>query len=267
MSARFCWKCKADQQKLRPPDSSPTVVSSRSWNPSISFGRPVQTLHKDTGTKPLILAEFVSEKTKKHQGNKPPAKKPKIEEPVMIWISLMEFKDQMKPVWGKRLPIEVPKAAGYPEILEKAVEKWPRNDRNFDGKANYIVLCSDGQHARMLPGKIDFFELEKYKREVGKDFKRITLFSALESEYNEFEGIPNYEESPPRSPPFIPGGDEGAESQEITKQVKKDEELAKNLQEQFDNEVPMSVKLGPKEGAKEDHKTSGSSAGNDQVEW
>ena len=215
----------------------------------------------------MSLSQFIIEKTKKNRGAKPPAKKLKVEESVMIWIGLMEFKDQMKPVWGKRLPIEVPKAAGYPEILEKAVEKWSRNDRNFDSKANYIVLYSDGQHALMLPGQTDFFELEKYKKEVGKDFKRVTLFLALESEYNEFEGIPNYDESPPRSPPFVPGGDEGAESQEIAKQVEKDEELAKNFQEQFDNEVSMSVQLGPTEGAKEDHGASGSGAGTDQVEW
>ena len=49
-------------------------------------------------------------------------------------------------------------------------------DRSFDGKKTYELLFEDGSCALFMPGLKDLCELGKNKLEIGKDFKRITLF-------------------------------------------------------------------------------------------
>ena len=85
-------------------------------------------------------------------------------------------RSDLKPVWGKRPPIQVPKSASYARILSKGIEKWVAFDRKFDGDEDYVVLYDDGSHAIFLPGKEGDFHLETYKTELGKDFKRIKMY-------------------------------------------------------------------------------------------
>ena len=84
--------------------------------------------------------------------------------------------NDLKPIWGKRLPIQVVKSAGYARILSKGMEKWAAFDRQFDPEEDYVLLFEDGSHAVYLPGQEEDFQLEKYKTELGKDYKRITMY-------------------------------------------------------------------------------------------
>ena len=60
---------------------------------------------------------------------------------VTINIGLMRFNgNDLKPIWGKQLPIQVPKAAGCAKILSKGIEKWQAFDRKFDHEEDYFVL-------------------------------------------------------------------------------------------------------------------------------
>eukprot|EP00112_Aurelia_sp_Birch-Aquarium-sp1_P017544 Seg408.3 transcript_id=Seg408.3/GoldUCD/mRNA.D3Y31 product="hypothetical protein" protein_id=Seg408.3/GoldUCD/D3Y31 len=88
-------------------------------------------------------------------------------------------------MWGKRLPITVAKSATYDDILQRSVAKW-----------SYVLLYEDGSYALFMPGGYkDFFDLEKYKNELGKEYKRITLFLCTKSDYDLFEAPPSANEA------------------------------------------------------------------------
>ena len=103
-------------------------------------------------------------KKKQHQSGCHFRSKKKIkvnpDENVTINIDLMRMADtDLKPVWGKRLPIQVPKSASYARILSQGIDKWVAFDRKFDGEEDYVVLYEDGSHAIFLPGQEDDFRL------------------------------------------------------------------------------------------------------------
>ena len=64
---------------------------------------------------------------------------------------------EMKTIWGKRLSRNAP----YAQILQKGIEK-------------YSLVYQDGSCAQFIPRPYkDFFD---HKTELGKDFKKITLY-------------------------------------------------------------------------------------------
>jgi hypothetical protein len=79
---------------------------------------------------------------------------------------------------GKMLALLVNKNANYKILLEKATVKWQDFHANlYEEGAEYVLLLEDGQEALFLPGSCkEFFTLNRYKEEILKDFKRITLF-------------------------------------------------------------------------------------------
>ena len=118
-------------------------------------------------------------------------KKRKVEENVMISIGLKHLSQgKLKTVYGKRLPLTVVKKATYANILEKATEKFKAFDRNFDSEKEYVLLYDDGQSAQFMPGGCkDFFDMEEYKKGLGKDYKRIILFLCPLEDHMANEGI------------------------------------------------------------------------------
>ena len=93
--------------------------------PKLSFAKPV--LQEKLNTK--SFKEYMVCKTKQQQSGSKfrPKKKVKVnpEENVTINIGLMRNTgNDLKPIWGKRLPIQVPKSAGYARIMSKGIEKW-----------------------------------------------------------------------------------------------------------------------------------------------
>lgn len=108
-----------------------------------------------------------------------PKKKVKVNPDEIVTINIGQMRNSgndLKPIGGKRLPIQVPKSASYTRILSKGIEKWIAFDRKFDPEEDYVLLFEDGSHAICLPGQEEDFQLEKYKTELGKDYKRITMY-------------------------------------------------------------------------------------------
>lgn len=106
---------------------------------------------------------------------------------VSINIGLMRLNEenQLKVVWGKRLPVKTRKCSTHAEILASSIEKWKKFDKNFDAGRQYQLLYPDTSHALFMPGGCkDFFELKAYKEELGKEYKNIVLFLCTVEEFD-----------------------------------------------------------------------------------
>ena len=184
---RYCWKCQGDQAQVGPPGwSVDTDGNARGTSRKISqqFGRPLKAMTFD---------EFHKSKTS-HRNLTPSHERKKmrnIDEDVTISIGRKHFIDgKLKNVWGKRLPIKIQKSATCSDILEKALSKWKAFDRNFDDKIEYLLVYDDGGSAQFMPGSFkDFFKLSTYREELGKDYKRITLFLCPLMDHLACEGV------------------------------------------------------------------------------
>ena len=70
------------------------------------------------------------------------------DELVTINIGLMESKsNQLKKVWGKRLPIKIQKCSTYSSILETERLKWSAYYSNLMQDKEYVLLYKDGNQA------------------------------------------------------------------------------------------------------------------------
>ena len=147
----------------------------------------------------MTLGDFIKDKTcKRNCSSEFQTKKNKkaktITHPdVTINIGQKKFVNgEIKTVWGKRLPISVSRKRTYAQILEKGVEKWTAFDHNFNGAENYVLLYQDGSCAQFMPGTFkNFFDLENYKTELGKEFKKITLYLCTSSDLELSEELQN----------------------------------------------------------------------------
>ena len=201
---------------------------------------------KDKTSKRSCNSEFKTKKTKKTKGINPD---------VTINIGQKMFVDgDFKTIWGKKLPVSVPRNATYALVLQKAIEKWKAFDRKFNGACNYTLLYEDGSYARFLPGSCkDFFDLEKYRTELGKDFKRITLFLCTHSD---FELSEHYEQNLNQDNPdedkvanVCKAEEDGVGfvntdiSTEEMQQIESDEKLAKTIQDQLYDDKSTEINL------------------------
>ncbi|XP_078347067.1 uncharacterized protein LOC144632319 [Oculina patagonica] len=215
----------------------------------------------------LSFKEYYEHKTKADCGRQVPSKKNKknkgtkgkeINPEVVIFIGLMEWSEDesnLKPRRGKRLALKVPRDAPYKVLCEKAVEKWKSFNSNlYEEGEDYVLLLDDGKEALFLPGPAkEFFSLHRYQEEVGKDFKRITLYLCTAKEFkhsetvgldwndepeNEYEDSADKqgENSSKRLKIDLTSSDECSERSEIGEteiQIKHDEEVAMELQRQL----------------------------------
>jgi len=104
-------------------------------------------------------------------------------------------KDQiLKSKRGKRLPLRVSPTASYATLRKQAEEKWKTFHSNlYDESQAYHLLLEDGQKALFLPGsKKEPCTLSRYQEELGKDYKRITLFLCPDHDFQISEG--NFDE-------------------------------------------------------------------------
>ncbi|XP_078354414.1 uncharacterized protein LOC144639023 [Oculina patagonica] len=215
----------------------------------------------------LSFKEYYEHKTKADCGRQVPSKKnqknkgtkgKEINPEVVIFIGLMEWSEDesnLKPRRGKRLALKVPRDAPYKVLCEKAVEKWKSFNSNlYEEGEDYVLLLDDGKEALFLPGPAkEFFSLHRYQEEVGKDFKRITLYLCTAKEFkhsetvgldwndepeNEYEDSADKqgENSSKRLKIDLTSSDECSERSEIGEteiQIKHDEEVAMELQRQL----------------------------------
>ena len=85
-------------------------------------------------------------------------------------------KGGLKPIKGKTILVCIPVNACKLD-LEKSVEKHAPHDRNFDRYESYALLYPDGTEVLILPGdQTQLFQLDKYKEDIGKSYKRITFY-------------------------------------------------------------------------------------------
>ena len=251
-SAQYCWNCQADQSQVGPPEWSAQPGSSGTCFPTtglasesckkLSFGRPVS----QDKSKPMSLEEYMKSKTKEQMSGHTfrPSKKRKVggkaevNEVVTINIGLMKFvNDDLKPVWDKRLPINVPKTSNYHTILEKAIEKRKAFNRKFNTEKKHVLVYEDGSHTQLMPGGGDVFQLDNYKTEVGKDFKRITLYLCTTEDLNASqEAMHDKSDSQSSSIPD-PLSLDGDLPQEYDSNFYRDEKVAREYQEELDKEA------------------------------
>ena len=109
------------------------------------------------------------------------------EKEVAIFIGLVEWNeshDCLKRKHGKRMALKVKKDDPPVVLLQKAMEKWKVYFSNcYDENEDYVLLLEDFKEATFLPGSTkEFFTLDWYQQELGKDFKRITLFLCTQKE-------------------------------------------------------------------------------------
>jgi hypothetical protein len=91
-------------------------------------------------------------------------------------VSMMD--NRLKPIRGAaRLPIVVDTTSNAAEILSKGVQKLSAHDQHFseNNPSPHILMYPDGTLVEKLPEGGDF-TLEAYKKEVGKEYGRITLY-------------------------------------------------------------------------------------------
>jgi hypothetical protein len=193
----------------------------------------------------MSLEEYMKSKSKEQISGHTfrPSKKRKVgdnaNEMVTINIGLMKFVgDDLKPVWGKRLPIVVAKTSNYHTILEKAIEKQKAFNRKFDTAKEHVLVYEDGSHAQLMPGGKSFFQLDNYKAEVGKDFKRIILYLCTTEDLNRSEEVTYSKCESPSSPEGVFNNEDLPD--ELQNQICSDEKVARELQNQLDSDAQLS---------------------------
>lgn len=120
---------------------------------------------------------------------------------VVIFIGLMEWcwkSGSLKARRGKRLALKVPKLATHSVIKGRAIQKWKAYYGNlYDNTQEYVLLLDNLKEAVFLPGSKEFFSLKVYQEEIGKDFKRITMYLCTRQDFNSSEGLVDCDDNEP----------------------------------------------------------------------
>ena len=98
---------------------------------------------------------------------------------VVITLGLLEWSEQalcLKQKRGQRLALRVNTRDPYMTILDKAEKKWKDYNSDSYSETEYILTYSNGKCAQFMPGTFQFFDLKKYKEEVGKEFRCIVFY-------------------------------------------------------------------------------------------
>ena len=155
----------------------------------------------------------------------------------------------------------------YKTLCNKAVEKWKAFYSHLYVESNeYVLLYENGEEALFLPGsKKEFFSLERYQQELGKDFNRITLFLCTSFDYSISQGLNDidcdndilncnyddncnvFDESGPieqallddisSAPKRVKISSDTDESSQKDVQIENDEKVAIELQQRFEEEL------------------------------
>ena len=111
---------------------------------------------------------------------------------VVISVGLMEWNEKeqlLKAKRGKKVPLRIHPIASYCTLLEEAEKKWKNFHSNLYESQSYHLLYEDGQKAILLPGSNkEPFILSRYQEEIGKDFKRITVYLCSNHHFQIAEG-------------------------------------------------------------------------------
>ena len=139
------------------------------------------------------------------------------------------------------------------------MEKWKAFYSHLYAESNeYVLLYENGEEALFLPGsKKEFFSLERYQQELGKDFNRITLFLCTSLDYcisqglNDNDDILNWnisddsgsseqpvsDDIPIPTPKRVKISSDTEENTQQNIQIQNDEKIAIELQQRFEEEL------------------------------
>ncbi|CAB4011627.1 HEG-like 1, partial [Paramuricea clavata] len=185
------------------------------------------------------------------------------ERDVCISIGLLEWNIKesiLKPKRGKKLVLRVSNKANYKTVCSQAVEKWKAfYSHLYSESDDYVLLYENGEEALFLPGSTkEFFSLERYQEELGKDYNRITLCLCTSFDYIISQGIDSDNENallncdipddhgtsiePHVHPtPKRLKVDVAENNKQEDFQIQNDEKFAIELQQQFEEEVENSI--------------------------
>lgn len=194
--ASFCHKCgfsvssssRSAASNTSPniqQDTRPTAVASHIQT---TCARPIMTFH-----------DFKSVKEKDRQGhfkNKASKKRKtdnNTEKLVTIKIGMITYRKDtgtLKPVRGSQLAVSVSPSSNSREVRAKAVEKQSRFNQSISKFPDvYYLLYPDLTQVVNLPGTDEEFTLERYKKELGKAYERITLYLCTATDHLANDGI------------------------------------------------------------------------------
>lgn len=90
--------------------------------------------------------------------------------------------DHMRPVRGSRIVVAVLKSATAENILAASIKKFAAHETSFDQEQRWFLVYPNGKVVDELPEGGGTFRLDLYREQVLKDFQRITLYIAPQSE-------------------------------------------------------------------------------------
>lgn len=191
-----CNHLAAFHEQVNNSELSTARNEAKASNSKLLQGNPVNSKSNPTSQtfgKAKSLTEWLRDK-RSHEYRQTKPKKRRVDrnereegdELVTINIGLMKNKgNQLKKIWGKRLPIKIPKCSTYAKILETARVKWSAYYSNLMQDKEYVLLYEDGNRALFMPGGCkEFFDLSKYKEELGRDYRKICLYLCTEDDFD-----------------------------------------------------------------------------------
>lgn len=138
----------------------------------------------------IRFSKFRKRKEEERRGKlEPKGKKPKVttaskKKDVIVNIGVMKYcHGELKKCRGKTLPITTTTDASANQIKEKAVAKHTSHNKSLHDGLEYVLLYPDSSKIVNIPGSNEPFVLEKYREEVGRQYKRITLFISTKSDF------------------------------------------------------------------------------------
>jgi len=107
-------------------------------------------------------------------------------EDVVVNVGILAWSEKtncVKPIRGKRVCLRVQSNATYECIRSDGLKTMTDFYRDLiEENINYSLAFESGEIAYFIPGTSDDFILQRYKEELGKDYKNITLYLLSEND-------------------------------------------------------------------------------------
>ena len=101
-------------------------------------------------------------------------------------------KGVLKTVRGKQLPISVPAGADAPCVLAEAVRKHTAYN-HIDSEDVYHLLYPSFLEVITLPGTSDPFTVDRYAKDSGRNYARVTLYLCPQEDFLDLSGEINWQ--------------------------------------------------------------------------
>ena len=125
-----------------------------------------------------VRKTFFKSKTKqtKNSGSSTSKQTKKPEKTVIINIARRDDFGDLKPVRGKRLPIQLKDTASALEVKSEAIDKHADHDQEFCASESYVLLYPDFKEVCFVPGTSEMFKINLYKESLGKPYSQVVIY-------------------------------------------------------------------------------------------